>query len=373
MRRRELIQGSMLGIAAASWPRMGQAADQMLRQLNSPQNLATPLSYFDRLLTPEPVFFVRSHFGAPMLDRKRRLSVTGGKQALDLGLDDLKKLPQVKVTAVLQCGGNSRSFHAPRVPGVQWQHNAMGQAEWRGVRLADLLERAGAATDSGHVQLQGADIPQAPTVPKFIRSIPMARAMDPSTIVATHMNGAPLTAAHGAPMRLVVPGWTGQHWVKWLRALNVQAEEAVGFYQRTGYRMPKAPVAPGTAVLPENTVPLTSLVVRSVIGRPADGATMKRGPQEVVGVAFSGEAGIKQVEVSLDGGDSWTVARLEGEPGRGRWQVFRHRFTAEAGKSYRVASRATDVAGTTQPKAPSWNPSGYLWNAWHMVEVKVAS
>ncbi len=375
MRRRELLESGACAFAAAAVMRPAmsstpaRAAEVLLRQLGTPQDLATPLRYLDRLITPEPLFFVRSHFGMPVLDRKRRLKVDGPRP-LDLGVEDLGKLRQVTVTAVLQCAGNGRALHEPRVPGLQWEHGAMGQATWTGVRLMDLLDKAGVRETNGHVRLEPADIPQAPAVPKLIRSIPLGRAADPTTIVATHMNGQPLTAAHGAPMRLVVPGWTGQHWVKWLRAVRVQKDEAEGTYQRSGYRMPKSPVAPGAAVPPENMVPLTSLLVKSVIARPETGASLGAGPQQVVGVAFSSVA-VERVDVSTDGGETWSRAKLQGEPGPGRWQIFRHAFRAAAGRSYRILARATDVAGATQPQKPSWNPSGYVWNGWHAIDVKV--
>src|SRR5439155_17590740 len=145
------------------------------------------------LLTPAEVFFVRSHFGAPTLDVSRRLRIEGRvRQSLDLGLADLQKLQRVTLTAVLQCAGNGRSLHEPRVPGVQWVHGAMGQAKWTGVRLRDLLERAGASSGAAHVELRGADLPAKTNVPSFIRSIPIARAIEPTTLIVFRMNGEPL-------------------------------------------------------------------------------------------------------------------------------------------------------------------------------------
>jgi DMSO/TMAO reductase YedYZ molybdopterin-dependent catalytic subunit len=243
----------------------------------------------------------------------------------------------------------------------------MGQATWTGVRLADVLARARVQPGAAHLQLTGADLPPKPTVPRYVRGFPLARALDPSTILAYRMNGEPLSLAHGAPLRLVVPGWTGNHWVKWLTDIDVRKDEAEGFYMKTGYRLPKQPVVPGTAVPPEQTQPLSQFPVKSVIGRPTDGATTRVGPQEVVGVAFSGVAPIARVEVSINEGRAWSEARLEGEPGVGRWQVFRHRFDAARPGTLRAMARATDASGAVQPATAQWNPSGYLWNAWHSV------
>ena len=360
------------GLGAA--PPGAAAADPartLLVQSLRPENFATPIGWFDRLTTPIDVFFVRSHFGAPAVVRDGRLRVEGMvRQPLDLGVTELERLPQTTITAVLQCAGNGRALMDPRVPGVQWEHGAMGQAAWTGVRLRELLERAGVAAGAAHVAFQGVDRPPMPSVPAFHRSLPVERALDDTTLVALRMNGEPLTHAHGAPFRLIVPGWAANHWMKWLAVVRVQDAEAPGFYMQTGYRVPRAPVEPGAAVPPENMTPLTTIPVKSIIARPVAGERRPRGAQEIAGVAFSGAAAIARVEVSVDGGASWRAAGLEGEPGLGRWQVFRHRFDAAPGR-VRALARATDARGNVQPERAAWNPSGYHWNARHAVEWEV--
>lgn len=331
-----------------------------------PQELQTPLAALDgALLTPTERFFVRSHFGPPSLLRERGLEV-GGLVAKPLRFTpaELAKLPQTTVTAVLQCAGNGRAFFSPTVPGVQWQHGAVGQAEWTGVRLKTLLEQAKVGAGAAHVHLFGADRTPKPTVPPFIRSIPLERALHPDTLVALKMNGQPLTLEHGAPLRVVVPGWAGDHWLKWLIGIQVAAEEHDGFFVKKGYRIPPTPVAPGTRVPPEQMVPVTVLPVKSIITSPTEGATVKAGKLEVRGVAFSGAAAIAQVEVSVDDGKTWSKAKLEGAPGLGRWQVFK--LEVDAGAKVALA-RATDTTGAVQPQATPWNPNGYFWNAWHRV------
>ena len=365
------LLGGLSGRAAWAKASPDGAPHALLVQTLRPENLATPIEWYDRLLTPTDVFFVRSHFGAPAVVRDPRLRIEGlvGKP-LDLGLADLQGLPQVTLTAVTQCAGNGRALMEPRVPGVQWVHGAMGQATWTGVRLRDLLERAGVAAGAAHVEFKGSDVPPKPSVPAFVRSLPLERARDATTLVALAMNGEPLTNAHGAPFRLVVPGWSANHWMKWLSVIRVQEGEAAGFYMQTGYRFPRTPVEPGTAVAPENMVPVTAFPVKSVIARPLAGSRRPRRRDEIAGVAFSGEAAIAAVEVSVDGGSTWAHATLEGEPGVGRWQVFRHRFDARPGRQ-RATARATDTRGNVQPPRPVWNPSGYFWNAWHTVEWEV--
>jgi sulfite oxidase len=346
----------------------------LLRQGGAPQNLATPLAYFDRLITPTPVFFVRSHFGPPALDRTRKTTFDGMvKTPLTLGVDELRaSFPEVTVTAVLQCSGNGRSLHTPRVPGLQWVHGGMGQATFTGVRLKDVLTKAGIAKEAVHVRIAGADAAPKPSVPAFLRSIPIERALDPSTLLAYRMNGEDLTLAHGAPLRLVVPGWAGDHWVKWLVSVRAQKEEADGFYMKTAYRMPTEPVEPGATVPPEKMKPATTFPVKSVIARPSGGKRAV-GPQELVGIAFSGVAPIAAVEVSIDGGKTFAPAKLEGEGGVGRAQVFRFRFDQAAAGRVRAVVRAKDKKGNEQPESPAWNPSGYFWNGWHAVEWEVGS
>jgi len=372
--RRRLLQAT--GVVLAFAPAR-EAFAELLRQGRAPQNLATPTNLFDRLITPTADFFVRSHFGPPALRRDRPVSVEGlVANKLTLTADDLEKsFKPVTVTAVLQCAGNGRALHVPRVPGLQWVHGGMGQATFTGVRLRDLLEKAGVTAENlkgTHVHLLGADAPPKPQTPAFLRSIPIERALDPNTLVAYRMNGEALTLAHGAPLRLVVPGWAGDHWVKWLTKIAVQKEEAKGFYMQTGYRMPVERVEPGAAVPPEKMRPATTFPVKSIIGAPADGARTSVGRQKIAGVAFSGEAAIAKVEVSVDEGKTWQVAKLEGEPGTGRWVVFTVELERKEPGRVRAMARATDKKGNVQPERPDWNPSGYFWNGWHSVSWEVA-
>lgn len=368
-RRSLLAAAPALALARRGWA----APRRELEVLSDrPAQLQTPIEFFDRLLTPNDVFFVRSHHGAPRLDLERKLEVTGLVESpLSLSLAELQKLPQHTVTAVLQCAGNGRSLFSPVIPGVQWTHGAMGQAEWTGVRLAELLARAKPKAGAKHVWLQGADLAPRPATPAFHRDLPLARALAEDTLVAWQMNGELLPLSHGAPFRLVVPGWAGSYWLKWLTRLELAATEHSGFFVAKGYRTPAAPVAPGARVPPEQLVPVTVMPVKSVIARPVEGAVLPPGKQEVVGVAFSGLAAIKQVEVSLDE-KTWVKASLEGKPGLGRWQVFRATVEVKPGSAPRVVSRATDARGNVQPKDLAWNPSGYHYNAWHAVGWRVS-
>jgi DMSO/TMAO reductase YedYZ molybdopterin-dependent catalytic subunit len=271
--------------------------------------------------------------------------------------------------AVLQCAGNGRAFFRPTIPGVGWERGAVGNALWGGVRLRDLLEVCGVRDGSRHVHLLGADGPPAPRTPAYLRSIPLERARDPKTLVATHMNGEPLPLLHGGPLRLVVPGWTGNHWIKWLRRIVVAPDEAPGFYQQTAYRMPRTPAPPGAVLDPKELLPVTWLNVKSLIARPAPGARLRPGRVEVVGVAWTGQGVVEGVEVGIDGG--WRPAEFTSGPLEGTWRTWRYVWSAEPGRHV-LAARAWDSLGQSQPETTPWNRSGYLWNSIERVACEVA-
>lgn len=360
-----------LGRAATDAPADG--ADAPLLQLSSrPANYESVRGTFTTRITPTERFYIRGHHDAPTVDpRSWRLAVGGlVKSALSLSLDDLAGMKQVSVEAVLQCAGNGRALFQPRVPGVQWRRGAMGNAVWRGVRLADVLARAGVSPDAAMLQLTGADRPQAPTVPQFVRGLPLAKCLHPDTLVALEMNGAPLTPLHGAPARLVVPGWVADGWTKWVTELTVQKDSPKGFFYETAYRYPVEPVVPGAAVPPEKMRPMSQQTVKSIIGSHEDGDVVPAGTQHLVGVAFAGEAGVRGVEITVDGGRTWAPAKVEPNPSPYGFVRFTFEWTATPGRA-RVASRATDKRGAVQPDVPAWNPSGYLYNAVDPLTVEV--
>lgn len=350
-------------------------ADLILRS-SRPLDLETPVHLLGPYLTPNEAFFVRTHHDEPRLDVGTwRLKVEGlVDRPLALTLDELKALPRHEVTAVLQCSGNGRANFKPRVPGVPWEKGAVGNARWAGARLADVLAKAGLRPGGLHVVLQGADQPVLPTTPRFGRSVPIARALHPDTIVAYEMNGAPLPYLHGYPARLVVPGWVGDDWVKWLTTLRVQKSEFEGFFFQTAYRYPKKPVKPGEKVHPADMAPMSEMVVKSLITAPLAGSRIPRGSFPVRGVAWTGgDARITQVEVSTDGGTTWTQARLVGEDRPYAWRQWELEAAPpkeQPGGLFTLLSRATDDRGRRQRVEPSpWNPSGYQWNAADSVEV----
>lgn len=344
----------------------------MLVHNDFPEDLESLPEYFDQWLTPVDAFFVRQHLPRPKIDPARwRLEVAGlAANKLSLSLDDLRKLPQHKVPATLECAGNGRGYFNPKMPGLQWKKGAVGNAEWRGPRVADILKKAGANPAAQWGSFNGADVPVGKT-PDFIRSIPMRKLLHPATIIALEMNGQPLPDIHGGPARLIVPGWDGASWVKWVSQLNLTEQPDAGFYFATAYRYPKYPVGPGGAPKPEDMEVLEGMAVKSVFARPSDNTKVKRVPLRLQGVAWAGEHRITRVEISADGGSKWQDARLGTENFDFAWRTWSLDWTPTRQGHHTLMSRATDSAGRVQPIEPAWNPSGYLWNAVDRIAVLV--
>ncbi len=336
-------------------------------------DLETPVEYFNTWLTPIPHFFVRNHMHEPseLNTESWRLTVGGEvEKPLTVSLAELSKFGTHSVVNTLECAGNGRSLHRPQVPGIQWGKGAVSTARFSGPRLRDVLQRASTKPTGKHVMFRGLD--EVPgKVPPFIRSIPIEKALDSDTLVATHMNGTPLTKHHGYPARALVPGWIGAASCKWLTEIKVLESEFVGNFMSPGYRVPNQPVKPGEAVKPEDTHAMTGLNVKSVIAGPLDGASLKAGRIAVHGTAWAGEADIVKVEVSTDGGASWSPATLGHDQARYAWRLWTFDWRAKSG-DHTILSRATDSQGRTQPSSPAWNPGGYLYNAVDQVKIHVA-
>ncbi len=359
--------GSMLAAAALANGQdtitvMGKRP--MILHNDRPEDLETPLAYFDQWLTPTDAFFVRQHLPRPtIVEADFRLSVDGrADREIKLSVAELRKLPQHKIPAVLECTGNGRGFYQPRVPGVQWGRGAVGNAEWSGPRLVDVLKLAGADLQSAYVTANGADVGVAKT-PDFIRSLPMRKAIDPSTILAMDMNGSPIPELHGFPLRLVVPGWDGTSWVKWVNSLTVSNEQDQGFFMNPAYRYPKHPGPPGAPVDKADLEVIEGMPVKSYITGHADGQKIPMAASLLRGMAWAGEEHITKVEVSTDGGGTWRDAKLSPQTAPFTWRLWTLEWKPSQPGYYTVLSRATDSANRTQPMVAPWNPSGYLFNA----------
>ena len=381
--RRDFLRTSLLAgtgaalVSSAAGESRASEEPALIVRNSRPIDVETPVEVFDRFQTPNRLFFVRSHFGAPAvgLTRTWTLSIGGGvKTSRTFTIADLNALESVKIPAVLQCAGNGRSLFSPTIPGVGWEKGAVGNAEWSGVRLGDLLRTVGIEPRMSHVHLHGADGPPAPKTPAYLRSLPLDRAMHSSTIICTHMNGERLPVLHGGPLRLVVPGWAGNHWIKWLRSIVVAKDEAPGFYMQTGYKIPIRQYPPGVDPKPSDLRPVTQLNIKSLIAHPSVGATLDRGRVEVRGVAWTGgDATVAKVEVSVakpGALDSWASAAFDAPAVPYAWRLWRFGFDGSQGP-IAIKSRATDSTGNAQPEVTPWNKSGYLWNGYDHVACEV--
>jgi sulfite dehydrogenase (cytochrome) subunit A len=349
----------------------------MIGLTSRPPQIETPFRIFDDgPITPNNAFFVRYHLAGIPLDidpDKFTLEVKGKvDRPLKLSLKEIKKLKPVELVAVNQCSGNSRGFFSPRVTGGQLGNGAMGNARWRGVPLRAVLDMAGIQQGAKQVTFNGMDGPVMDTTPDFVKALDIDHASDGEVMLAYGMNGEDLPLLNGFPLRLVVPGYFGTYWVKHLNEITVIDSVFDGFWMKTAYRIPDTPcncVEPGTA--PKATIPINSLTVRSFITNVVDGAKLKAGSATLKGIAFDGGKGIKEVAVSIDGGESWTPAKLGKDLGKYSFREWKLKVKLAAGPQ-QLKVRATSNAGETQPMEPKWNPAGYLRNVVETVRVTAA-
>jgi sulfite oxidase len=366
----------LMSAAAGVLPRVLRAADEadqsrMIVRSPRPEDLEMPLAGFTDWLTPIDRFFVRCHTYIPKVNLNEwNLKIDGVvEQPITLAMGDLKKFPRAELVGVLECAGNGRSFYRPRLPGAQWDFGSVGNARWTGVRLRDVLQKAGLKTSAREILLDGADVPLG-KMPDFQRTITADKALHPDTLLAYEMNGQALPVEHGFPLRVIAPGWAGDSWVKWLQHIEVLDHEFEGFWMKSAYRHPAHPVAPGTAVDPAEMVPVTDLNIKSVIAIPAGWA--KPGAVRIQGTAWSNASPVAKVDISTDGGQTWKPAKLGGQRTKYGWRLWQHDWKPAEGQ-YTLISRATNMAGQMQPLAEQWNPNGYLWNVAQPVAVTISA
>jgi DMSO/TMAO reductase YedYZ molybdopterin-dependent catalytic subunit len=371
--------------AVASWPFSVFGAEAppkpdregpfpgLITRVKNPTNLEFPFPTLDSFITPNERFYVRNHFAAPTIDpRTWKLRVAGAvSRELSLSLADLRKLPSRTVTATMECAGNGRAFLDPKVKGVQWALGAVGNAEWTGVPLAAVLEKAGLADRAVEVVLEGTDRgeikDQSPGVIPFARSLPLEKARHPEVLLAHAMNGKDLPRDHGFPLRVVVPGWYGMASVKWLTRVLVTDRPFDGFFQTFDYSFWTR-----TRGLP-SLRPVTEMQVKALVARPALHEVVKAGESyRVHGAAWAGESEVARVEVSTDGGRSWKQAKLLDKPAPfcwSRWELA-WQVPKAAGKHI-IMARATDRRGRTQPGKRDTDRRTYMINHVLPIEFEV--
>ena len=337
----------------------------LIQLADRPPNYELPLEYFRTPITPNDQFFVRYHLSdIPEVNvAGYRIKIDGdaASNSIELTLDDLKKMPAVEIAAVNQCSGNRRGLSTPHVPGVEWGYGAMGCARWKGPRLKDVLEKAGIKKECIEIAFNGADGPVVDKTPDFIKSIPIWRAMDESTIVAYEMNGQPLPHLNGFPARLVVPGWTGTYWMKHLIHIEARTKPQGGFWMKPAYRLPvgKFPIRDRFITQEdEASTPITEIVVNSLITSHRDGAKVKAGKVSVAGMAWDGGYGIRTVEVSTDSGMNWSTAKLGEDLGKYAFRPWSFELNTKSGKNT-VMVNAVNMIGQAQTSQLLFNGAGY--------------
>jgi len=292
-----------------------------------PLTASVPAEHHNFLVTPTRRMFVRNNLNTPELDASKHVLTVRGlvDRELTLTLDDLRKMNVWEQQAMLECAGAGRTAFRPTPRGTPWSETGgMGCPKWTGVSLAEILRMAGVRNGAVHVAFLGMDRGPLPTIPPVVRSIPMAKAMERHTMIATGMNGETLTPVHGAPMRSLVPGWVGSASIKWVTAIEV---------------------------LP-----------------PGPNARYRRGQVvPIEGRAWVGESSIRRVDLSFDEGVTWQRASLDRRGDRYAWRRFSLDYFPEKSGYQTVLARATDDRGNAQPFLPAWNPLGYYWNGVHRV------
>ncbi len=343
-----------------------------------PPLLESPRYVFANPITPNDMFFVRWHMPdiPTHIDLNTfRIKVNGlVSKELSISVDDLKNdYEPVEVTAVLQCGGNSRSAFKPTAGGIQWGSGAMGCARWKGVRLRDILDRAGLKKDAEWVGFNGSETAAYYETPNFIRELHLDEIGD-HVIVAYEMNGEDLPYLNGYPVRLVLPGIYSDSWVKMLSNLTVTSDYQRLFFMDKAYRIPDNECEcqkPGEHV---PTKPITKMNVKSLIGYPTNDTKLYHNSYATIrGVAFDHGAGIKAVMLSFDDGKTWHEATLGDDFGRYAYRGFTYDFKPKKYGKQTIMSKAINRAGEEQPFAKDirWNHGGYKFNGIDVVTVEV--
>ncbi len=325
----------------------------------SPLNAEPPIEALRSWITPNKAFFNRNQ-GAipeqPISLGEWRLTVTGEvKRELVLTYNDLLDMPKVTIANTLECSGNGRSLLKEKAPGNPWTIGGVANVVWGGVLLKELLEKAGLTDRSLHVAFEGFGRPVGGSGVEFVRSIPIDKAID-STLLAYEMNGEPLPNEHGFPLRALPLGWYGANSVKWLNKIVLMAHPYEGYFMDKAYRIFQKGQDPKTGEV------VTDIKVKSIITKPLQGEGLKMVDTLIMGMAYAGSRAIKSVEVSFDGGHSWSDAQLFGPNLKYAWRQWQYQWRPISEGQYTILSRATDELGNQQPMEGQWNAHGYCNN-----------
>lgn len=345
----------------------------MIMREREPPNLEMPFGTLDSFITPTERFYIRCHFPIPEIkERDWRLKVQGSMaRPLELTMNELRQMPAQTIMATIECAGNSRVFLVPKVKGEQWELGAVGNAEWTGVRLRDVLQRAEIRSEAREIILEGADNGAIAEAPRpagkihFARSLPVEKAMD-DVLLAFAMNGEALTASHGFPLRAVVPGWYGMASIKWLQRIVVTDQPFNGYYQSVDYAFWQRGEAGPTLV------PLTKVQVKAEVARPENNEVVRANTKYLVkGAAWTADAEITKVEISCDGAKSWSEAMLKGDSIKNAWRLWECEWQTPPPGNYTLMARAIDSRGRVQPTERDADGGAYMISHCLPIELEV--
>ncbi|MBU9713424.1 sulfite oxidase [Evansella tamaricis] len=341
----------------------------MTRNLH-PEVQESPIHFLKKNIISNEFFYIRNHFPYPNIHQGNfEVTIEGNVMyPYHFHLAQLRQLPSVTIDLVLECAGNKRSKFSPKVHGEQWEDGAIHQGSWRGVPLKDLLAITGIGQGAKEVLFTGHDMGEKGKSPhaSFSRSLPIEKALHPDTIIAYECNGKEIPYKHGAPIRLIVPGWYAMASVKWLKSIAVINHRFDGPFQTDDY------VYYPHQNSKEDSFPVTKINVNSTIQKPLNYSKLKRGENLVRGIAWSGNGPISKIEISYDNGVTWEKAIKEknGVTSFYAWESWTYLWNIDKPGEYVILSKATDSTGS-QPLEPFWNQKGYGYNAVHRTHVKV--
>lgn len=344
--------------------------DNLRIMTENPLNAETPIEGLRTWITDNEVFFKRNQGQfpeSPIALDTWSLTVDGlVHEELKLSFDDILSMPKVEMANTLECSGNSRSLLKQKASGNPWTVGGVGNAVWGGIWLKEILNRAGLKSNAKHVCFEGFDIPKGKAQIKFIRSIPIKKAIE-STLLAYEMNGEPLPLKHGFPLRALALGWTGANCVKWINKISLISAPVKSFFMDKVYRIfQKGEDASSGEVV-------TGISIKSIITQPIKDERLLTGVIPIRGAAYAGEKSVKQVEVSVDNGRSWNPAKLIGLEVPYAWRHWEYLWETDISGAVTIMSRATSASGEQQPETAAWNVLGYCNNGVeeHAVTVQV--
>ncbi|GAE34485.1 sulfite oxidase [Halalkalibacter akibai] len=335
----------------------------------TPENKETPISFVQTDVTSAKFFYLRNHFSYPSFTYQNHwLSISGLVDIPMLfSMQDIRKLPSKKIKVVLECAGNKRSLFQPKVFGEQWEKGGMSHGYWKGVSLLTLLQMTGIKKEVKEVIFESHDMGTQPSTDQplpYSRSLPLNKAIHPDTILAYEYNNEPIPYKHGFPLRLIVPNWYGMASIKWLKHIKLADKEFGGHFQTKDY------VFYPHVNNDNDSFPVTVQNVNSSIQQPTDLQILSTGKIQITGIAWTGKGYISKVEISTDGGITWSNALLKKKESYG-WVSWSFEWVVWQTGEYTLLSKATDSHGRVQPESPFWNRKGYGYNATDRVSVKI--